>query len=242
MHKVGLQRLKASRLSGGMRLFACLVFLITFSRLAAGPTPPELAAALEKFRADNPKGWAFTQNTVAAERSRLERFEPLGRNSHRWTLVQQDGRPPTEAELRAYNDIKTRRSSNETAPNVKEQIAPGTCEIVEETPEQGVYRFDLIPGDEDDHSAEFMRVTFTLHRPSATIQKVELASTGPFSPVLLVNIQEARTVMTYSLPTGDRPSLLQEVAVQIRGRAMWFKSLDQDMKVVYSDYSYAGAK
>jgi hypothetical protein len=155
-------------------------------------------------------------------------------------LVQQDGRAPTESELRTYNDHKTRRSSNETAPSVKDQILPETCETVEETAERGVYRFRLKPGDEDDRSAEHMRATFTLHRPSGTIEKVELASTGPFSPVLMVKIAEARTVMTYSLPEGERPSLLKEVAVRVRGRAMWAKSLDQDMTVTYSDYTYAG--
>ena len=58
----------------------------------------------------------------------------------------------------------------------------------------------------------------------------------------MVKIQEARTVMTYFLPEGERPTLLKEVSVRIRGRAMWIKSLDQDMTVTYSDYTYAGKK
>ncbi|MDF3057409.1 MAG: hypothetical protein K0R17_1624 [Rariglobus sp.] len=223
-----------------MRLFVCLVFFAIGCRLVAGPTPPELEAALKNFRAEGAKGWAFTQTTVSDARSRVERFDPLGRHFLQWTLVQQDGRAPTANEIRTYNEHKTRRSSNETAPNVKDQIAPGTCEVVDDTPERGVYRFQLKPGDKDDHSAQFMRVTFTLHRPTATIEKVELASTGPFSPVFMVNIQEARTVMTYLLPEGERPTLLKEVSVRVRGRAMWVKSLDQDMTVAYSDYSYAG--
>lgn len=225
-----------------MRLLACLLFLSSALHLYAGPTPPELEAALKDFRAEGAKGWAFTQTTVADSRSRVERFNPLGKHFLLWTLAEQDGRAPTEAEIRTYNEHKTRRSSNETAPNVKDQIAPGTCEVIEETPERGVYRFQLKPGDEDDHSAKFMRVTFTLHRPTATIEKVELASTGPFSPVLMVKIKEARTVMTYFLPDGERPSLLKDVSVSIRGTAMWFKSLDQDMTVKYSDYEYAGKK
>ena len=48
--------------------------------------------------------------------------------------------------------------------------------------------------------------------------------------------------MTYSLPDGDRPSFLNEVTVRIRGKAMLFRSLDQDMTVAYSDYTYAGKK
>jgi len=223
-------------------LLACLAFITLGYRLLAGPTPPELATALKDFRAEGSKGWSFTQTTVSSDRSRVERFDPLGKNFLNWTLLQQDGHAPTEEEIRKYTDHKTRRTSGETAPNVKDQIAPGTCEVLEETPERGVYRFQLRQGDEDDSSAQFMRVAFTLHRPSATIEKVELASTEPFSPVLMVKIQEARTVMTYSLPEGERPTLLKDVAVRVRGRAMWFRSLDQDMTVTYSDYVYAGKK
>ena len=166
----------------------------------------------------------------------------MGKNFLQWTLLQQDGRTPTAQEVEKYNQRKTTRSSNETAPNIKDQIAPGTCEIVRETPERGTYRFHLKPVDESDKAAKFMDVTYTLHRPTGTIEKVELSSTGPFSPVFFVNVKEARTVMVYSLPEGEKPSLLQSVNVSIRGRAMWIRSLDQDLSVTYSDYVFAGKK
>jgi len=225
-----------------MRLFASLLFLALASVLAAAPTPPELASALKNFRADGTKGWGFTQTTVAADRGRVERYDPLGKNFIAWTLVQQDGRTPTAEEIKKYTELKARRSSNETAPNVKDQILPGSCEVLSETDEKGVYRFSLKPGDDDDHSAQFMKVTFSLHRPTATIVQVELASTGPFSPVFMVKVAEARTVMIYSIPSGETPTFLKEVTVRIRGTAMWFRSLDQDMTVTYSDYVYAGKK
>jgi hypothetical protein len=225
-----------------MRLLIALFFVFVSNQLMAAPMPAELAAALKDFRAEGPKGWAFIQTTVAGDRSRVERFEPLGKYSIQWALLKQDGRAPTADEVEKYTELKARRSSNENAPNVKDQIIPDTCEILSETPERGVYRFQLKPGDSDDSSAPFMRATFTLHRPTAVIEQVELASTGPFSPVLMVKVEDARTVMIYSLPSGDMPSFLKEVSVHVRGRAMWFRSLDQDMKVSYSDYVFAGKK
>jgi hypothetical protein len=80
-------------------------------------------------------------------------------------------------------------------------------------------------------------VTFSLHRESGVIERVELASKHPFSPMFGVKIEEARTVINYSLPEGERPSLLLSISVRVRGRAMLIKSLDQDMTVAYSDYA-----
>ncbi|MFA6961816.1 MAG: hypothetical protein WC205_13765 [Opitutaceae bacterium] len=225
-----------------MRLLFVLTFAFITCRLAAGPMPAELSAALKDFRTEGPKGWAFTQTTSAADHSRIEHYDPLGRRDIQWTLVKQDGRSPSADETQKYIEIKARRSSNQTAPNVKDQILPDTCEVLSETPERGVYRFQLKPGDDDDHSAQYMRVTYTLHRPTGTIEQIELASTEPFSPVLMIKIKEARTVMTYTLPEADRPSFLKEVTVRIRGRAVWIRSLDQDMTVAYSDYVFAGKK
>jgi hypothetical protein len=225
-----------------MRLLTALFLAFVFGHLPAAPMPAELAAALKDFRAEGPKGWSFTQTTTAGERSRVERFEPLGKHSIHWKLLLEDGKAPTAEAVRKYTELKARRSSNETAPNVKDQIVPDTCEILSETPGRGVYRFQLKPGDSDDSSAQYMRATFTLHRASAAIEQVELASTGPFSPVLMVKVREARTVMTYSLPSGETPSFLKEVTVRVRGRAMWFRSLDQDMTVSYTDYAYVGKK
>ena len=225
-----------------MRLSLFLVLALVTCRLMAAPMPAELAAALKDFRTEGPRGWGFTQTSTARAHSRVEQFNPVGRDSVQWKLVQQDGHAPTEEEAGKYKELKARRSSNENAPNVKDQINPESCEIVSESADLGVYRFQLKTGDKDDQSAAFMRVTYTLHRPTQTIEKIELASTEPFSPVFMVKIAEARTVMTYTRPDSGRPSLLKDVTVKIRGRAMWVKSLDEDMTVAYSDFVYAGKK
>jgi hypothetical protein len=60
--------------------------------------------------------------------------------------------------------------------------------------------------------------------------------------MFIVKINEAKTTITYSLPESGRPSLLQQIVVHIRGRALWFKSLDEDMTVAYSDHEYSFRK
>ena len=132
----------------------------------------------------------------------------------------------------------TRRTSGETAPDVTKQLDLASAERLSDEADRSVFRFKVKPGGKDDSSAAFMRVTFSFHKPTSTIERVELASIEPFSPMLTVKIEEARTTMHYTLPSDDRPTLLDHIEVKVRGRAMLFKSLDEDMTVKYSDYQY----
>ena len=65
---------------------------------------------------------------------------------------------------------------------------------------------------------------------------MELANNEPFNPTFGVKISALKTVMTYTLPTADLPSLPIQVATHVRGTAFVFKSLDADMTVTFSDY------
>ncbi len=218
-------------------------FVVLFCALASatfGAVPPGLAEALKTFRTDGPRGWAFTQTTAAEGKSLAERFDPMKRDIARWELVQQNGRAPTADERRDYLADLKHRAQGETAPKLTEQFDLGTLETVSDNPERATYRLRLKPGEAGDKTAAYLRITLVLHKPSHTIETLEVASAAPFSPTFGVNITEMKTLMTYSLPAGDRPSLPQKVTTRLRGRAFWVKSLDADMTVTFSDYVRAG--
>ena len=225
------------------RALLLLTSLFLFAQsLHAGAVPPELEKALAAFHAEGTKGWAFTQTTSSSTKSLVERYDPSKPEFNRWTLLKKDGHDPAPDDIKQYKDVLSRRTRGEVAPNVKDQIRRDTCEPLGVENGRALYRFQLKSGGEDDRSAEHMNVTFSLHQESGTIERVELASIRPFSPMFAVKIDEARTVITYSLPEPGRPTLLREITVRVRGRAMLLKSLDQDMTVAYSDYASAGKK
>jgi hypothetical protein len=222
------------------RLLSTAVLLLASALLASGaPVPLELQKAFETFRSEGAKGWAFTQTTDSGGKSLVERYEPAKPEFARWQLLKKDGRAPTEKELKEYKDVLSRRSRGETAPNVINQLDLATCTVVSDDAERTVFQFRLKPGAEDDKSAAHMAATFSLHKASGAIERFEIASVEPFSPMFSVNISEARTIVTYSLPSGERPSLIEKITVRVRGRAMIFKSLDEDMTVTYGDYAPA---
>ena len=222
-----------------LRLLIALLLVVS---LRGEPISAELKEVLKDFRSEGSPGWAFTQKTEGAGKKMLERYDPRLTEYHRWVLIEKDGRAPTAEETQRYNQLQTRRSTGQSAPNVKDQIDESTGEILSDDGTRVRWRFKLHATDKDDSSAPHMAATFTLHRPTRTIERVELASFEPFRPVLGISISQARTVIDYSLPENDRPTLLKQVAMTVRGKAWFFKSMDEDLVVTYTDYESARQK
>jgi hypothetical protein len=219
-----------------------LLFLLAACVATAGAAvPAAFDAALKTFRADGAPGWSFKQATVAGDESLVEAFDATRPDFERWSLLEKNGRAATADERRDYAEKQTRRSRGGTAPKITDSLDLATTEVITETPERTTYRCHLKKPEAGDRTAEFLRATLVLHKPTQTIESFELGSTGEFSPALGIHIKEMKTLMTFSLPTADRPSLLLVVTTHLRGRAFFIKSLDQDMTVTRLDYAKAFA-
>lgn len=229
----------ATALVAFMRLF---VLTLLFASSALGAVPPALEAALKSFRSDPPPGWSFTQTTTAEGKSTAERSDAGKPAYDRWSLVQVDGRAPKADETKHYNDQRSRRSGSGTPPKIIEQFDLATLETVSEAAERAIYRCALKPSESSDKTAKYLRATITLHTPTQTIEAIELGNTAEFSPAIGVTIAELKTTMLYSIPSADTPSLPQKVVTRQKGTAFWFKALDAEMTVVFSDYAKTGKK
>ncbi len=216
--------------------FGVVFFFLAALSSALAAVPPALEAALKTFRADPPKGWSFTQTTVGEGKSTVERSDASRPEFERWSLLQKDGHAPTPTEATHYREIRSRRSRSGSAPSLIDQFALDTLEVAREDAERISYRCRLKRAESGDRTADHLHATFLLHRSTQTIEAIELSNREPFSPALAVRIQEMNTRMTYSLPTADSPSLPQGVTTRVRGTAFWFKSLDADLSVTFSDY------
>lgn len=219
-----------------------LLFLCALVATGRGAVPAELAAALKTFRTDAPRGWSFTQSTEAEGQSRIERYDAGKPEFDRWTLVKQDNQSPTADEQLEYKQKLIRRPGKGSAPLLTDQLDLMNPETVNDSGDRASYRVRLKPGEAGDKTAEFMRVVLTVHKPTHTVESLEISSSGEFKPTWGVTITEMKTTMTYSLPSSTEPSLPQRVTTRLRGRAFLVKSLDADMTVAYEDYAQAGKK
>jgi hypothetical protein len=224
------------------RAMRFLLMLAVLNATLFAAAPVDLARALETFHSDPPRGWSFTQTTAAEGKSTVERFDAAKPEFDRWSLLQKNGRTPTTAELQDYGEGRSRRSRTGTAPKLADQLVVDAVETLSDTPERVTYRCPLRPGESRDKTAHFLRATLVVHKPTHTVESVELANIETFSPTFGVKIVTLKTQMTYSLPTGDVPSLPQKVTTHVRGSAFIFKSLDGDMTVTFSNYVKAGKR
>lgn len=204
---------------------------------AVSPLPADLSAALDSFRAEGPKGWAFTQTTRGDNKDVVERYDPRQRGSLRWTLLQKDGRPPTEEEQRRYRDT---RPPLDSSANVAAQLDRATATLAARDEHTTTYEFRLIPGSAEDKVAAHMRARVTLHHATGAIVRVEMFTAEGFKPATSLVIDEARTTMAYSLPTDTLPSLPQEVTMHVRGKRFWIRDFEEKVVSTYSDHEDAG--
>jgi hypothetical protein len=207
------------------------------------PLPADFAAAFDAFRPEGSLGWTFTQVTKSKDAVVRERHDASLPEFKRWTLLEKDGRAPSADETKEYIDLIARRPRSDNAPNVRDQVIRESWIELPATPEgHRAYQFRIRPGGDDDRTAAYMAVVFTFDPHTRAICEVKLHSLEAFKPTFGVRIQEATTRVRYFLPEGERPVLLRDIEVRVRGRAFGFKSLDREMDVVYSDYEKPAAK
>jgi hypothetical protein len=198
------------------------------------PIPADLAASLDAFRAEGPKGWAFTQATTGGGKDRVERYDPSRRGPARWTLLSEKGRAPAEAEQQRYRDT---RPPFDAAANLAAQVDRASAALVARDERSATYEFALRPAGEHDTAAAHMRVRFTRDAASGAFTRVELFNFEPFKAATSLTIHEARTTLVYAPPADGRPALPLETSLRVRGTRFWVSNFSQDIVSKFSDHA-----
>ena len=236
------------------RLASALLLPLALAFTACAPLPPavettppleilaappaELTAALEEFRAEGPRGWAFTQTTTGSDKTRVERYNPRLRGSARWTLVSENNVPPTEAELEKY---RATRPSLDSAAGLSGQLDRRAVAIVARDETSTTYEFGLKPISDEDKAAPFMRARFTYDHATRAFTRVELFNVQAFKPAFSLTIYEAITTLAYLPPAENLPALPDEVVMHVRGRRFFFADFEQTVTSRYTDHEYVAA-
>lgn len=220
-----------------MHRWSPVVFLCLVLGVRAAELPAPFRAALGGLNADVPRGWAYTATTTRNGETSVERHDPARPPGERWTLVSRNGRAPTPEEAGRYRSYRvTTSTSTLRATFERGDIDPATAELVSEDAARAVYRCRF-RRDVDDALLNRLELTLTFRKQPAAVEKFTLRLTEPFSPVLGMRMQDLKVEMTLSAATAGTPALPRESWSHFRGRVLLFKSIDEEVRVIYSDFS-----
>ncbi len=114
-----------------------------YDPFAVAPGP--LAQALRRF-ANDASRWAYTQRTVEFERdgsvkrTTVARFDPSQHYDVQWTLIERDGKPPTDSQQKSFQKRRAKREKERKSLGEVMELAKATVafqsskEIVYEVP------------------------------------------------------------------------------------------------------------
>ena len=163
--------------------------------LADVPSP--LAEAIRQFGRDANR-WAYTQHMVITDgkgrtkEETLVRFDPSQPDDVQWTLLQRDGGPATEAQVKKHRKEMTRR--------VKDRVTLGQllelprAEVVAETAAETTYEVPLRKGDNQRLPPEKFQVFVHVDRtkPALAFIEVKLRRAWRVAGVVKVKSGEVR--------------------------------------------------
>lgn len=210
--------------------------------LGVGPAtaamPDYVRAALGKFSAEVPAGWAYTLTTVRNDRDRTTaRFDPAKPLEEQWTLLQLNGRPPTAKEVAQY--ARARAGGNSAVPQgtfQKTDIEPASLELLREDADRGEFRCSFrAEALGSDKMLGHLTLRLTINKRLPHVEKFALELTAPYSPVLGVKMRELLVQMSFSAPTQTEPSLPVVNTSHFAGRIFFF-SIKENLALDYTDF------
>jgi hypothetical protein len=218
------------------RLFSWVTLAFAAVSLHA-EIPSYLREAISKFQPDAPAGWAYTLTTTRDGKSSSERYDPSRPKGGEWSLLLTEGRAPTAEEIERYLRYK---ASNAPATNratfERGDLDIETAHLLRESPERAEFRIRFRDGASQPLLAHVL-LDLTVRKSPAAVERSVLRLYEAFSPALGVRMTELTVTATHDAPTAERPALPREIESRFRGRMFFFVSLEEDLRIVYSDYA-----
>lgn len=219
---------------------AWLVLGVLFAAVTSAAAMPDyVREALAKFSPEAPAGWAYTLTTTRNNEARTKaRFDPARPPAERWTLLELNGRAPTDQEGAQFR--RSLAGGGSAAPQGTFQrgdIDPATVELVREDAERGefvcAFRAEATGADK---MLGHLRLRLTVNRHQPHVEQFALELKEPYGPVIGVKMRELLVRMRFSPPAGDRPSLPATHSSHFLGR-IFFIGMEENLESNYSDYA-----
>ena len=222
-----------------VRLVACSFLLLVVLHPSPAAAHPLAIEALDRLESVDNDTWSYTMTSRSKNGVTIERHDAAAPAGARWTLLQKEGRAPTEKELLEYQEEKAERDArrDKGQRDDEQEVDRSSIRLVSEDERAATFHFQV-------NSSGRMEKAFTKHilgtlvvnKNGSWAERFELRSTKPIRPIPGVSVREFNVIMTFWRDAQSGEVLFETMQSRIRGRAFGIKSLDDDHHVRFTDF------
>lgn len=204
---------------------------------ARAEVPGYVREALAHFSTEVPAGWAYTLTTVRNNEAQVSaRFDPSKVPDQQWTLLQVNGKAPTEKEIAQYARI--RAAGNSPAPQAtfhKADISPESIELIREDSTQGEFRARFREeATGSDKMLGHLKLRLIVNKQLPAIEKYILELDTPYSPILGVKMKELVVQASFRTSGPGQPAVPVESSSHFLG-SIFLIGTEENLQLTYSD-------
>jgi len=185
------------------------------------------------------ENWSFVETRTTDDVVRVASFDPGREVGNGWQLVSINGEEPDDEEIEVFQSEKAKlaveREENQDKNGLLEMIAPGSLELLEETPE--FWRFGFQPRDENDEAMmEHVAGELNIRKQGLFVHSMEMRSRNSFKPRAGVKIREFKMQMRFTFAGENGPVVPLSLDSYVSGKAFLVATIEENVLVEYSDY------
>jgi hypothetical protein len=221
------------------RLLASSFLLLVVLHPSSAASHPLAIAALERLDSVDNDAWSYTMTTRSKDGITIERHDAAAPTGERWTLLQKEGRAPTQKELLEHRKERAERDARRKKGERgdREEVDRSSIRLVSEDDRAATFQFRVSSsGRMEEAFTKHILGTLVVNKDGSWAERFELTSTQPIRPIPGVNVREFRMAMTFLREAQSGEVRFETIESRIRGRAFGLKSLDDDRHIRFTDF------
>ncbi|MGI9239092.1 MAG: hypothetical protein ACR2QZ_16960 [Woeseiaceae bacterium] len=191
--------------------------------------------ALDSVEFDFDERWAFTETRIDSEHVWVGRFDPRRSPSERWQIVSVDGREPTDKEVEGFLKEKAHDHSGGGDKQVNAMVEKDSIRLIEETSQYWLFGFTP----EDDQAVmDSVDATIRVNKNTGQLQYIDIRNHKSIKPGYGVKISKLITRLTFGPAIEGGPVVPLSTQVEVKGRAYFVISFDEEELTRNSEFEY----
>lgn len=185
--------------------------------------PPPLRHAVEKV-AENANRWAYTQHVEMldgkgkVQENYLVRFDPSRHPDEQWTLLQQEGKPATPAQIK--KDRKERKKHAKERKTFGELLDLPQARAVVDPAAAGLLTYEAPLRADDGFTRRFagkLRVRVRVDPATETLARIDVTLLEPVRAVLVAKIKDVTVALNFHTVAPQFPPPLTDIRLEAGG-------------------------